>query len=367
MASEVGIRPDPVTLAARANVARLTLQVRAALRQAEQLEAAEQEYDDDIAAQQLRARLAPRILGRRRALDDELASVRAEAAAAVADAHNRAAAIIAQRNRVATWADDIPGWTDESIDHPSRGRCVGSEHHEWSDALGIDARQESWVASPDEAVDQVEPTIERVAGDRGGDDPSVEPAVDEPIAEVPAALQPCATDQGWAESVVAEPEPEQAEAAIVDPVAETMSLEVDPVAVVEATVSPTVAEPVDRSIVSPAESADRTDPFDGESLREMIAAAVKQALVDARPQPEPPRAGLDAESLAQVLAVVMATTLDHRLAALPVGTPQPWTMQPVAPTMPVKKSFWADSWHADVLLSVLAMIIVLVVLVAWST
>ena len=33
---------------------------------------------------------------------------------------------------------------------------------------------------------------------------------------------------------------------------------------------------------------------------------------------------------------------------------------------PAKKSFWAHAWHPDVLLSGLAMVIVIIVLIAWT-
>jgi hypothetical protein len=41
----------------------------------------------------------------------------------------------------------------------------------------------------------------------------------------------------------------------------------------------------------------------------------------------------------------------------------PWWAAPPAP--PQKKSFWADAWHADVFLWLVAMAIAVVVLLAW--
>lgn len=75
---------------------------------------------------------------------------------------------------------------------------------------------------------------------------------------------------------------------------------------------------------------------------------------------------IDAEVFARVFAAAIAPLLEqHNQPTNPQSSydavPQ-YYRQPPSP----KKSFWAHTWHPDVLLSILATIIVLVVLVAWS-
>jgi hypothetical protein len=70
---------------------------------------------------------------------------------------------------------------------------------------------------------------------------------------------------------------------------------------------------------------------------------------------------LDADSFARAFAAAITPVLEARAEMLAAN--RTVTMMPA----PTKKSFWADTWHADVLLSVLAMVIVVVVLIAWST
>ena len=71
---------------------------------------------------------------------------------------------------------------------------------------------------------------------------------------------------------------------------------------------------------------------------------------------------IDADSFAKAFAAALAPVLEARNSA-PVYPPQAY--MPVPAPAP-KKSFWAHAWHPDVLLSGLAMVIVIIVLVAWT-
>lgn len=76
----------------------------------------------------------------------------------------------------------------------------------------------------------------------------------------------------------------------------------------------------------------------------------------------------DAESFAAAVAAAVAAVLAERpevFAPRPSAPPQ-WShvMPPAAD--PPKRSFWSGLWHADVLLAVMAMAIILVILLAWS-
>lgn len=103
-------------------------------------------------------------------------------------------------------------------------------------------------------------------------------------------------------------------------------------------------------------------------LSSTVADATKQALVepDHHDQSAMAVVVIDPDSFSRAFAVAFGAILDGRFAApggnAPIG-PQ-WRTEP--PTVPTKKSFWAGMWHADVLLSFVAMLVVLVVLIAWS-
>jgi hypothetical protein len=71
---------------------------------------------------------------------------------------------------------------------------------------------------------------------------------------------------------------------------------------------------------------------------------------------------IDAESFATAFAAALAPFIEARQQA-PSQLPPGWV--PVQAPAP-KKSFWSHAWHPDVLLSGLAMVIVIIVLVAWT-
>lgn len=75
---------------------------------------------------------------------------------------------------------------------------------------------------------------------------------------------------------------------------------------------------------------------------------------------------LDPEVFAHAVAAAVAAVLEARpdLLAPRPGT-APW-IQATPLAAPGRRSFWAGLWHADVLLAVLAMLIILVVLLAWA-
>ena len=84
--------------------------------------------------------------------------------------------------------------------------------------------------------------------------------------------------------------------------------------------------------------------------------------------PSPGRVVLDVDpqEFAEVLGSALARALSEVQFAVP---PQQVALPPVIYRAPetARRSFWADTWHADVLLSVIAMVIVAAVLVAFAT
>ena len=84
----------PASLSPRAAVAMLSLQLRAAVQEADTAEADANSVDEAAARQQLRDRLEPLIAERRRALDESLSVARADAAAAITAARDEARRMI---------------------------------------------------------------------------------------------------------------------------------------------------------------------------------------------------------------------------------------------------------------------------------
>lgn len=71
---------------------------------------------------------------------------------------------------------------------------------------------------------------------------------------------------------------------------------------------------------------------------------------------------LDVEALAVALATALASALDGRELAAPARR----AAQPTGPAPVAKRSFWAGAWHADVVLSSIAILVVVIVLLAWT-
>ncbi len=91
-----------------------------------------------------------------------------------------------------------------------------------------------------------------------------------------------------------------------------------------------------------------------------------EACVRARSEVREPnvvRVDLDVDALSAALAHALVTALDGRMLSAPAIAPVVQT-QSAAP-MP-KRSFWAGAWHADVVLSSIAILVVVVVLLAWT-
>ena len=74
---------------------------------------------------------------------------------------------------------------------------------------------------------------------------------------------------------------------------------------------------------------------------------------------------IDAESFGRAFAAAMAPVFAAMNQGPTHGQYPPPGWVPVQAPAP-KKSFWAHAWHPDVLLSGLAMVIVIIVLIAWT-
>lgn len=96
------VSADRVELSHRAGRALLTLQLRAALQEADEAESAAAAIDQLTACQQLRAKLEPLMADSRRTLDAQLATARQDADIAISAAHRAASVMAAQFSRRTT-------------------------------------------------------------------------------------------------------------------------------------------------------------------------------------------------------------------------------------------------------------------------
>ncbi len=126
-----------------------------------------------------------------------------------------------------------------------------------------------------------------------------------------------------------------------------------------------------RTEADAAVAAARAEVFAATPESSTVADITKQVLVTSDDRdPSSMTVVVDPDSFsrafAAAFAVAFAAVLDERFAGLVGGAPAgpAWHVAP-AP-VPARKSFWSGMWHADVFLSLVAMLVVLVVLVAWS-
>ncbi len=319
---------DATRLSPRAAIALLTLQLRSTVQEAIDAEAAADAIDVDGALWQLRSRLTPLIDERRRALDEEVASERARAAEAIAAAHAE--------------ADQIINAAIEAAAARAAAERAAAE---------LTRRNAEWQAiveqppvvpdGPKAASLDEDPLLDEtpVPGAPLLDPPVVDVEVD--VAEAPPAedASPVLFDQAvsWGpepEEPADEPEETPESAAAPVPLPPPLPPRLAPDTLVQPT---TDSAPDDGLWARPVERSDD--------------AAM--------------RVTLDADSFARAFAAAMAPILEAREQQTPQYVLPPAAyLQPQAP--PPKRSFWAHAWHPDVLLSGLAMVIVIIVLVAWT-
>lgn len=109
------------------------------------------------------------------------------------------------------------------------------------------------------------------------------------------------------------------------------------------------AEPASWTEVPDLEGVQPTGP-DGPSF---VPSMVSSAPTDLR-------VVLDSSGFAEVFAAALAAALAER--------PEPWTASiPTAAPPAPRRSFWAGTWHADVVLSLVSLLIVIIILIAWAS
>lgn len=306
---------EPVVLPPRAGIALLTLQLRAALQEADAAEADEACWDLNTALGQLRSKLWPLVEDRRRALDEVLAQERADATVAVAAAQAQVSLVAAEPPPII--AAELP-------------KVAAADEAGWD----VDA-----------ALVQLRARMAQIVADRRR---QLDEALDQERADAAVAVTAAHT-----------------KAALIAAGAVAVAHDI-------ATFSPW---PAPSPCAAPNQEDDVATTVAAEvpSTAPDVAAQVLGATAQGR-DPSSTTVVIDADSFARAFGAAFATAfaavLDERLAAMTTGMQQATYMPPAGYWKPApvpvatKKS---STWHADFLLSVLAMIIVLVVLIAWST
>ena len=329
---------DATQLSPRAAIALLTLQLRSTVQEAVEAEAAADAIDVDGALWQLRSRLTPLIDERRRALDEEVARERAHAAEAIAAAH-------AEADQITTAAIEA-----------AAARALAERAA--ADLARRDAEWQSLVAPP-----PVEPNVSEPETVSLGENPLLElpmPAarlLDPPVVESDVEEALPAVDAPPAEDALPgdDASPELFDQAVFwghepdEPADESADAEVAATAVPLPPPLPPIVAP--DTLVQPTTDSAPDDDLWARTVERSDDGAM--------------RVVLDADSFARAFAAAMAPILEAReQQAQKYVLPPAAYLQPQAP--PPKRSFWAHAWHPDVLLSGLAMVIVIIVLVAWT-
>ena len=330
---------DRTRLSPRAGIAVLSLQLRSTVQAAIEAEAAADAIDVEGALWQLRSRLTPLIDERRRALDDEVAEERARGAEAIAAARLEAERVVVAAIEAVAARAMAGRAAAELARRAAEAQTLWEPVVEALPEPDVEVLPELDVAAP------IEPDVEALP----------EPDAAAPIElEAPVELSsPVLFDQAefWA------PEVDAADSETLPPPPPVLLLPPPPPAPPVLLLSP--PEPP----VLPPPSAPMTLVLPGVDGRPDDEFAAWAPNID-RHGPQPLHVVLDADSFARAFAAAMAPILEARAQAPQYLYPPAGYVAPQAP--PVKRSFWAHAWHPDVLLSGLAMVIVIIVLVAWT-
>lgn len=297
-------RRGDVAVVARADIARLTLRLRAAQREAAEAEAAA--TADPTAVAELEARLAPLVQQRRDALTVELERVRDEALQAIADARRQADDVLARFAPPAPAAPPVPAVPQPpaaAVDSPST----------WiTPAEGVPIV----VAAPLAAALDADPSIDSVwAPSRPVAPVETPPVVTAPPASAPADAAPAAPGV---------PAP-------------TVLIDAEAFARVFASM---IAQVIDERDRRPGGATSSHEPVPPMVQPQYVQAPYVQPHI-AQPQ------------------IVQPQIVQPQIV-------QPQVVQPqMMPVQPVKQGFWATARHLDVMLLGTTMVIALVILAAW--
>ena len=317
------------SLSPRASIALLTLQLRTTLQEAATAEAEAAEVDQEVALAQLRDQLASAVEERRRSLDATLAEVRAQAAGAVEAAGSEAAAIVAAA--VAAPPAVLPPPT--GVGQTEMGRPLPPPSIDLTARIEIARLNLQLRELLEEAVDA---EGEAAALDRN-----------EAHAQFSARLQPLIEERrGLLAAELAEAQADAAEAVVAArrEAATIVAAATPP----DSRIDPPGVEVV--SIASPAMPMPMPTAAGQVELRQQPAVF-----------PPPNTVVVDANTLAQIIAGVVATLLDERLLGWRDNRPD----LSESNSSEERRSLLAGARLLDVVLVGLALALVLVILAAW--
>ena len=319
---------DRTRLSPRAGIAVLSLQLRSTVQEAIEAEAAADAIDVEGALWQLRSRLTPLIDERRRALDDEVAEERARGAEAIAAARLQAERIVVAAIE-AVAARAMAGRAAAEL-----ARRAAEAQAVWEPVVAVaPAVEVEALVEPEALVVYAAPALfdqaEFWATDPIAPDITAPDSVAEPTLLPPTLLPSTLLPPPLPPELLQSP-PVLLEPALLPPPSTPMTL-----------VLPALGE-------------------NAAGAHSMWAPSVDHS------GSQPIHVVLDADSFARAFAAAMAPILEARQQAAPQFLYPPAGYLPMQATPAKKKSFWANAWHPDVLLSGLAMVIVIIVLIAWT-
>ena len=354
----------------------LKLHLRAARREAEELEEASAgpQVPIEQAVAQLQARLLPLVDERRQRYAAELDAARGEAESRIeAERHSLSCAAepvveavelgavtalpTVGEGDLVEWAEDLPQLGAEPEDLAQ----LGSEPEAVSPILTGSAVTAGALLSVDVGGPAALPG-ENEMGESVPADTPPESAAIAPVVALPAPFAPPPLESASEVASDAQQRPEATSSTVPSEV----RLEGD-TTVAEGAAMSGWARPV-APIVPDAPMTESDDEFE-----DRVQAEVARRLGSAQPAApaSAPQLAVDSAAIATAIAAAVAAVAAERPS---VGPPQAegarWESVGATshhyPPAPPKRSFWADSWHADVLLSLIALVIVVVVLVAWT-
>jgi hypothetical protein len=345
----------PVTeqrsLSPRAAIALLTLQLRAAEKEAvaAEAEAASAGVDVDPSIQQLRDRLRPLLDERRATFDSELARARAEAAERIATARANVGGLVSGPQPVCEFDDRVTGlavagaaWSAPvAVDEGEPAPAQWDEPAEVSVASGWDEPLHADAAFAPPAAEELIPPAADTTDQR---DP-VDPVVAEYTID-PTAVEQRGQAAPWGEPAV-DPSPVAGtswDAPIANVSHEAAQFDHVHDDVVH----------VPEIVASDDEWATWRRPGDS-------AEPASASLVPVASQPQPTTVMIDTESFAKALALAIATVVEQ----MPERQAPRYIERPQRQAPSKKSSLTADAWHLDVMLLLVALFIVAAVLAAW--
>ena len=302
------------SLSPRAGIAMLTLQIRATLQEAAEVEAQYVDIDHEAAKRQLRERLEPLIQERTRSFAEAIDAARDEAARTVAAAHDEASHLRAE----AAEAEEAA---------VAEAERVAAE-----EAAGAEAER---VAAEEAAVAEAE----RVAAEEAAQAARIAAEAASLPGRIASDEQELVEAESAVDAVAIDATPDWAEP-IIDTPAEAVA---DEVVAPDEVLAPPMVRAADAAAPSPF---------------------ARQTLPP--PPPQQINVSIDAEAFAKVFATVFASLVEQRVQHMPPAPGfVPYAIAAPAQAAPAKQGFWRHARHPDVLLLGLATAIVLVVLAAW--